>query len=336
MILSALAVLTVVQPAALGGEAITLGRKFQPKEKLTYAVAANVLAEQRSGSLQTWIPEEFDINYRFTTEVQAMKADGIVQMLYTRPTYTTIEGETFTAPPKTKVEKVNQTVQLTVSPINEILDYKDLTKKPGAKPAPKPKTKKSVYGPLRPAVLQMGFLSPFISEIHRLSLFVGSFDSALDFNPKLPLDEVKVGDTWKRTASFQPQKLKGKEGKQAVQRLDYTYTYKGLVQSEGRQVQRVEAKLNLSTDLALFFNQMAEAKPEDTGLKKIPLKLDATILFDLDPKTGHTLLAQAQSQGGFQVFTTDDEEQAVLEERLKGRTTMRLVGSGTAAVKAKK
>jgi hypothetical protein len=46
-----------------------------------------------------------------------------------RPTFTEVRGETFNSPPKTTVDKANLDFQLTVSPINEILGMKDLTKK---------------------------------------------------------------------------------------------------------------------------------------------------------------------------------------------------------------
>jgi hypothetical protein len=318
-----LAALFVVAPAG----PVTLARKYTANEKLAYAVKATLNAEHRGGSLETWIPEDLDITYTFATQTQALKADGIAQILYTRPTFTITEGETFTSPPKSKVDKLNQTVQLTMSPINEILDVKDLT--------PKKKKTRLDLAPV-PGRQAMSFLGDFIGEVQRLSLFVGSFDSALDLAPRLPLDEVKVGDTWKRTVSYQPQKLKSKDNKQVVQRLDYTYTYKGVVASQGKQVQRVEATLEFSNDLAEFFNQTVEMTSEDTGLKKIPLKLSAKILFDLDLKSGKTIFAEANGVGGFQIFTTEDDDQATYEEKYKGRTTLQLVGTAMVPPTTKK
>ena len=319
-----LAALFVIAPA----DSVTLSRKYTANEKLAYSVHATMNAEHRGGALETWIPEDLDITYSFTTLTQALKADGIAQILYTRPTFTITEGETFTSPPKSKVDKLNQSVRLTMSPINEILDVKDLTPK---------KDKKGVLFVRTPARRQaMSFLGEFIGEIQRLSLFVGSFDSALDLAPRLPLDEVKVGDTWKRTVSYQPQKLKSKDNKQVVQRLDYTYTYRGIVQSQGKSVQRVEATLEFSNDLAEFFNQTVESTSEDTGLKKIPLKLSAKINFDLDVKSGKTIYAEANGAGGFQVFTTEDDDDATYEEKYKGRTILKLVGTSIVPPKPQK
>jgi hypothetical protein len=250
-----------------------------------------------------------------------------------------VAGETAEHPPKATVEKVDYNFDLTVSPINEILEMKDLN------PPKKKDPKKSGggdddgigYFAMRKTGRQNplgAFLGQFISDVYRLSLNVGSMDSALDFSPKLPIDEVKVGDTWKKTVSYQPQKLKGKDGKQAVQRLDYTFTYKGMVTVNGKQFYRINAALDLNTDLGAFLNQMADMKPEETHLKSIPLTLKQSIDYDLDPTTKRTVTARSKAEGGFKINITDIPDEPVEEEMLKGSTVMSLV-SVTTAVPAK-
>jgi hypothetical protein len=310
--------------AAIGSNApapVSLGRVFTPKEKLTYAVRSNMHSETRQRGLQTWIPEDLDINYDFTTHVEALKTDGIAVLRYQRPTMTEIQGETFNRPPVAKKEKVNYDFRLTVSPSNEVLEMKDLT--PPKKPVKKTKVVRWI-GPARQSVLQ-SIVGQFVSEVYRLSLFVGSFESALDFAPRTPFDAVNVGDTWQRTVGYQPQKLKGKDGKQAVQRLDFTYTYKGLVNGPKGKVHRVEGKLKFNTDLAEFINQTYEVTSDQTGLKSVPLSLESTIVFDLDPKTHHALEANARSDGEFKVVLTDNPDDPAQEEKIHGRTSMRLV-----------
>jgi hypothetical protein len=131
------------------------------------------------------------------------------------------------------------------------------------------------------------------------------------------------------------QKLKGKD-KQSVQRLDYTYIYKGLVKSGKTSVERIQATLALDTNLADFVHQTYDLKPEETGLKGIPLNLKATINFDLDPKTKRTLRATANAEGGFQVLITQLPDEPIEEQRLKGTTTLRLVSTGAPAKPARK
>lgn len=317
------------------GAPVTLARKFTLGEKLVYKVGAEIRAQQRGGNLDTFLPENAKFSYGFTTEVRKLKTDGIVEMMYSRPTFTLQEDEDFDSGPKTTVEKVDMKALLTVSPINQILEAEDLTPK-------QPKSKAEgdgdgdgggnfVLAPESARARQQDQFSQYVMEVHRLALFIGSFDSGMDFNPKLPLDQVKVGDTWKQTVSYEPQKLKGdKEGKQEVQRLDYVFTYKGPMVSQGRQVQRVQASLEFATDLAEFFKQIA---PDDDAVKhltKIPLNFKGTIDFDLDPKTLRTIHADAHSEGGFQLWTTDFPDRAELEENFKGNTTEDLVGVGTA------
>jgi hypothetical protein len=305
-----------------------LERTFVKGEKATYEIKSTLNSEQRFAGLETWMPADLDMVYRFSYEITAMKADGIAEMRYKRPTMTFIEGETFDAPSKKSVEKANLDFLLTVSPINDILDMKDMAKKPSAGGGKAGGGK--VFSQLRwhrsSEQDPVGaILDQFIGEIFRLAMFVGTLDSSLDFSPKFPYDEVKPGDTWKRTVGYSPQRLQGKEGKLAVQRLDYTYTYRGLVQSGQARVHRVSAELELKTDLAAFIHQAFDAKPEDTGLKEIPLSFKGTIDFDLDPKTFKTLKADAETVGEFKIVGTSLPNHAALEERFKSRTRLRPV-----------
>lgn len=313
------------QGSAPAAESVSLGRTFTKNEFLAYAVRSNLHAEQRTGDLVTWIPEDLDLNYDFTVHVKELKADGIAVMNYKRPTITEVEGQTTEEEPKAKVEKVNYNFLLTVSPFNEILEMKDLN--PPKKEKSSSKSDDDVirfaHTPRQDSL--GGLLGGFIGELQRLCLFAGGLDSSLDFAPRMTFDNVKVGDTWKRTVGYQPQKLKGKKNEQAVQRLDYTYTYKGLVPGEKGQVLRIEAKLSFNTDLADFFKQITGASGDEIGLDKAPMKLDATILFDLDPKTKMTLSADATSVGNFGLYQPG-KTSAVIEQKIQGHTRLFLQG----------
>lgn len=306
--------------------AIPLTRAFKPGQRMSYSVRASLQVQQRQMGLQTFIPEDLDFNYDFTLDVKDVNKDGIASVRYNRPKITEIEGETVDSGPKTRVENVKQDLMLKISPLNEILDMKDLT-------AEKPKGKPGSFRQLRwtgeTASQGLGeLIGPFVGEVQRLALFIGPFDTSLDIAPRMPVEEVSVGDTWKRTVGYQPQKVRGKEGQQAVQRLDYTYTFKGDDLWNGKPVKRVEAVLKLDTDLAAFFNQLFGAKPEQTGLKSIPLKLDATIQFYLDPTTLNTLAAVGRSSGGFSIMLTANPNEPLQEMLLSGRSNLKLVGTG--------
>jgi len=304
---------------------VSLGRVFAKNEKLAYEIRSSLHSEHRLRGLDTWIPEDLDLNYDFTTTVEDLKADGIAVLHYARPVMHEIEGETFNSPPKDNLIKSDINFRLTVSPVNEILEMKDLNEKAG-KPPKKDDSSLAMIPVAKRQNSLAGVLSQFVSEMYRLSLFAGSFDSALDFAPKTPFEDVKIGDSWKRTVGYQPQKLQGKGNKQAVQRLDYTFTYKGIVDSDGKKVHRIEGTLDLKTDLGDFVNQLVGMKPEDTGLKKVPLNMKSTIEFDLDLKTKTTLKAEAITTSGFSLFVTQFPDDAVQEDKIKAHTTMRLVG----------
>jgi hypothetical protein len=307
----ATALVLLITPQA---KPVELLRKFAVGEKSAYSVNAEMTVESRSGSLNTFIPEDITIRYLFNTEVTKLETDGFAKMRFIRPTITEIEGETFERPPKTKIEKLNQDVLLTVSPINEVTDVKDLAKKPVT-------TKGG--GRWMTGATQANPIGQFIGDIYRLVLFIGPFDSSLDLAPKLPLDEVNIGDTWKKTVGYQPQTLKGTQ-KKAVQRLDYTYKYEGPKTVNGKQIIRISAVMDLDTDLGAFINQLIGEDASKTGLKGIPLQVKGRIDFDLEPKTLKTLLAVAKTEGGFKVLLTDDDD-PIAEERFKGQTVLKLV-----------
>ena len=318
-----LAFLTPLDPAPT-----TLTRKFVLREKLAYNVNSHITPEVRMKGLETFIPQDLDIDYGFNYTVEALKADGIAAVRFQQPSLTETRGETSTSLPQAKTEKSDKVYQMTVSPINELLDAKDVTPpKPSKK---KPKTNAMAYWTAPGGAVQSPIFGDYVSEMHRLALFVGN----LTFSPSLPLEAVKIGDTWKRTVSYQPQKLKGKKGS-AVQRLDYTYVYQGPMKVDGKPVVRIQAKLDLNTDLGDYLRTlMAEYGMDEkqTNIKSMPLHMKATIDFDLDPATRMTLAANAISEGGFEI-NIKDESDAVYEERFKGRTALALVGRKVVAGK---
>lgn len=297
---------------------VELRRVFVKGEKAQYEVRASLQTERRAGELQTWFPDEIELIYKFNYEVLSMKSDGICVMRYLRPTMTQIQGETAESLPVTKVEKVNYDFNLTVSPVNEVIEVKE---------NPKPKKPASLlvagmFGSGQPQL--QNFIGQFVGEIYRLALFVGTLDASMDFAPPLPIVEVEPGDTWKKTVGFSPQKLSGKSGKVAVQRLDYTYKYIGIVDTGKRKVHRIEGELNLTNDLAEFIHQSFNVKSDQTGLKEIPMTMKAKVSFDLDLKTHQTISGRASAEGGFKIVAVG-QSQPVQEEKFKSSVTLNLL-----------
>ncbi|RYG28716.1 hypothetical protein EON81_28035 [bacterium] len=240
-------------------------------------------------------------------------------------------GDTAESGPKTTTAKLNQIVKMTVSPVNEPTDLIDET--------PKKKDPKKVAMLMRPAGRQADgaiiyLLQGVIQEIQSLSFFTGGFDASLDLAPKLPVEEISPGDTWKRTVGYAPQKLKGEAKKVAPQRLDYTYTYEGIVTRGATKVHRVTAKLSLKTDVAEFGRQMAGSQAD--AITKVPVTLDADIVYDLDLKTRHTIRAIATSRNSVQIYIKGFTA-PIQESRAKGQTTLSLLSRtvGASAPKPK-
>ncbi len=314
---------------------LELSRKFTAGEKLSYYARAQFVDEQRQGIVQTFIPQDEEINYRYTMLVQKVKADGIAEILYQRPTMTFVMGDTAESASKSEVEKLDYKYLLDVSPVNEVVSEKDLNPKK-AKEKPKSKDRDGLFSQsLKNKVLRQGtqadgvaygLLLSFVGEIQRLAFFVGPLDSGLDIAPKFPFDEVSVGSTWKKTVGYSPQKLKGQGDKQAVQRIDYTYTYMGVMKNkDGKDIQRIQAIAKLDTDLIEYARQLVGGSASSSMFKSVPLKFDAKIDFDLDMTTLHMVKASAESSGSFGI-AVKGAEQPLLEDRFKGRTSVKLEG----------
>jgi hypothetical protein len=261
--------------------------------------------------------------------VQKVKADGIAEILYQRPTMNIVEGDSAESASKTMVEKTNLKFLLDITPVNEVVSEKDLSPK-------KPKDKdgllshSTVANILRQGTqadgVALGLLFSFVGDIQRMAFFVGPIDSGLDIAPKFPFDEVSVGSTWKKTVGYSPQKLKGQGDKQAVQRLDYTYTYQGVMKNkEGKDIHRIQAKVKLDTDLIDYARQLVGGSASSSFLKSVPLRFEGTIDFDLDMTTMHMTKAAAESKGSFSI-EAKGAEQALLENRFRGRTSVKLEG----------
>lgn len=310
--------LALVALAPTNESAVLLQRLSKPGEKLKYNVASRLITETQSIGITTFIPEIIEIDYDFTAEATTTKPDGIFDFRYKRPTMNINDGEEKT------VEKADLDLMITLSPINEFLEVKDLApKKPPAKGG----------GSLRLAlpsgtpqdIILGGILGQFVDEIQRLALFIGSLDSAIDFQPKLDFREVAKGDTWRRTVGFSPQKLATKGNKTVMQRLDYVYTYDGLVDSGGAKVHRVVANLEMDSNLLQFMKDNVDLSRVSVHFNEITFKLKAQINFDLDAKTGHTVRAEAKSEGGFKIVASEYPDDPYVEQKLKGTTIMKLV-----------
>lgn len=320
-----LAFLTPLAPAKT-----TLVRKFAANEKLAYAVRSHLTSEQRQKGLQTFLPSDIDIDYNFTFLVKGLQADGMAVINYARPTMTITEDNS--SGTHKKVEKSDLNYRIVLSPVNEMIEAKSLKPEKPQKEKPQGEGEVEMVGPEDANRYALAVFGRFMGETQRMALFIGSLDSSIDLSPKLPLEAVAVGDTWKRTIGYQPQKLSGKEGKAAVQRLDYTFTYLGPKSVNGKQILRIQAKLNLKTDLIDYVKTLFDEVGSTTFITSLPLTLDATIDYDLDPKTRHTLATRATSTGGYGLFIKGESD-AIIEGRLKGRTDVDLVGRKLNVVK---
>ncbi|MDI9641196.1 hypothetical protein QPK87_05930 [Kamptonema cortianum] len=320
---------SLLMASALGvaqNQPADLSRKFTKGQTFAYEVRSHMIDEVKQGELAIGIPSEVDINYDFTYTISDVKPSGFATLHYKRPWLDEVQGETADRPPKTTRIKMDYNLELSLSPINEVTGVKDLNppNKTGGGSLQSAKLARILKGAgVAPA--QVDIVGQFSQELYRLALFIGPLDNSLDFNPKMPFEEAKIGDTWQRTVSYQPQTLKGSaDNQQAMQRLDLTYVYDGIVESRGKKVHRVSASYKLDSDAALFINQMMRMKPSESGLEKFPLQIETKLIFDLDLQTRDTLYAESNTKGHWSLKVIGRND-PVVESDFKGKSILRMV-----------
>lgn len=305
----------------------TLLHKFAKGEKSLYRVEATIDSDFQPNGLTTWFPVQYTFKYQFSTEVKSLGADGIADVNYKMPTLTEITGETYDKGPQTKVNKQNANLIFKLSGVNDVLDETDLTPKKPKKKDDKSEDEEDKGGQMlarfRGPHASVAKLDDFVSEVHSLCLGIGP--NGIDLAPRLPIKPVNVGDTWKHTVSYQPQRS-AKTGKTAVQRLDYTFTYRGLIDVDGVKVARVDADLELKTDLSDYYFSATGLSREESRLKAWPLNAKIHGEYDLDPKTFKTRHAVVKSTGDFRLEIGGDEPGSEAE-KFKGQTELTLVNS---------
>ncbi|RYG31823.1 hypothetical protein EON81_22045, partial [bacterium] len=73
---------------------IELYRKYVAGEKLSYAVKATYVDEERSGEQITFLPTDVQQAYTFTLDVLKLKNDGFAEARYKRPVLNFTIGDT--------------------------------------------------------------------------------------------------------------------------------------------------------------------------------------------------------------------------------------------------
>lgn len=309
------------------GPPVTLAHQFKKGEESKYGFESTLVAETKPPGVLTFLPRSYGFEYTFTTKVNDVDQDGNARLRYDRPKTVMVQGEFGDEPEVRAAEKGGDIhLNVRVSSINEILEVAEVKPaeggtKPGGSTKPGGRFNLLTPNPLQSATQQIA--GQFVSQFYRIALMVGSLDSGLDFSPKLPIVPVRPGQTWKKTVGYSPQNLAG-SSRQAVQRLDYTYTYVGLADSNGKPVQRITAALDLETDLGTYVNQLFGTKPAESGIKGLLVKFHSVITYDLDPTTFRTIRATANSEGSTKLdvtFQTTPYE----EEKFTAQATLKLL-----------
>ena len=312
--LTGLALATLLRPYAAQDAAVTLERKFVKGETRKYQVRSHLTIETDETGSPVAIPEEVSFEYDFTSKVTDVMQSGFAAIDYRRPALVQIDGETFDAPPRSHALTSNEHIALTLSPINEVTEMKTVSGTHAT----------LMFRREEPTTLLQAL--PFSTSLYQMAVMIGGPDSSIDFNPKLPFEPVAPGATWKRTVSYTPQSLKGNaSGKQAVQRVDMTYTYVGRKTVGGATVVRIEGALNLDTDVTRFVADSMGLPMDRSPVKSLKVVLHGKILFDLSPADLHTIRASATSNGDYLLMVQRGNQMLQVHQKITGTNKLKSV-----------
>ncbi len=302
-------------------EPVEIYRTFEKGKTYSYSVRTHLQSETREVGRNTFIPSDVDINYDFNYKIIDVKSSGMAKVLYQRPAISQIDGETASSGPITTKVPLNWKMELDLSPVNAVTGMKDLTKEKKINSVwfKQPVAYRTFSS--MTSMERQDIVSQFVSELQRMVLFVGGLDSSLDFAPRLPLGEVEVGEKWRQTMSYQPMEIKGSGGQFEVQRLDMDLVFNGMKDKNGVPYASITGLLKLDTDAAKYINQAMQMTANQSGLAKLPMKLETKIEFELDPKTFTTRRATSSSLGNWSIFIAGFND-PVQEERINGRASI--------------
>lgn len=323
MVTSLLAVAALGQAAA---QPTDLTRVFTKGESFRNQVRTELVIERRYPALgqQTAFPESQGLEFVSTLEVKDVKNGGFATAIYRRPFMTLVLGETVDAPERRERVTTNFNLQMDISPINEVTAIKDMN--PPARPTRPGGGTAQMLRVLTPAQDDMrgavdAFVGQFAGTLYQFALGVSTIEDGIDLAPKLPYEPVTIGETWKRTVGFAPQRA-GAGSRVENRRFDITFTYAGPVQRNGRQMLLINGLLKVDGDVAGFINQDSRRGAADSGIREFPLKMESNIAFYLDPKTRHTIEADVTTKGSMRIVTTQTVT-PLMEEVFSGSLRLR-------------
>lgn len=289
--------LSTILLATVQSEPIELIRTYKVGDKFAYEFNSRVDLDEREYPLETFLPSTQRINYLFNMQTEKLMPDGGANLRFKRDKLTIRHSETVDEPPKNETVKTDENLLLTFSRANQIIGIKDESPKKPEKPAEgggyarivaQQKVSRIVSS------MQMPLMQFFI-EFIRFAGFVNFFD----FGPNLPAKRVKIGDSWKETKGYSPKTITtgADAGKSLMGRIDYTYTYKGTVEKDGKQFVLIEGKLIHDSDVAPFIAGLMRVPPDRSPIKAAKIRFDGTVNYYLDTKSLETVSISAKSDG---------------------------------------
>lgn len=314
--------LSAILLTSVQSEPIELNRTYKVGDKFNYEFNSKVDIEDRQYPSETFFPSTQRINYGFNMQTEKLMPDGGANLRFKRDKLTVRYSETFDEPPKTETVKTDENLLLTFSRANQIIGLKDESPKKPDKPNEGGGELKSLIRPMIESIfknIQMP-MGQFFGEFVRFAGFVNFFD----FGPNLPAKLVKVGDFWKETKGYSPKTITvgADAGKSLMGRIDYTYTYKGSVEKDGKQFVLIEGKLVQDSDVAPYVAGLMRVPQDRSPIKEAKIKFDGTVNYYLDPKTLETVSISAKSDGYCNLVLKELEGGPYFEMKFKSTASL--------------
>ncbi|MER3466983.1 MAG: hypothetical protein C4340_07915 [Armatimonadota bacterium] len=308
----------VMAIALSSAEPVTLQRVFRQGETSTYDFTTRITLDVREYPLETFIPVNERVNYKFTLTTERLKPDGAADVRFKRNKVTIRSGERFDEPPKEKKVGRDENIVFTLSRTNQVLSSRDESPKPPASGGLRAAMLR--HASLAAAGVALDIIDDWIALMHQLAGFVNFFD----LGPILPARPVEPGETWKETVGYAPITVAegADKGRTLNARIDYVYTFMGEVEQGGRSMYHIQGTYKHDADAAKYIEDLLTQERMVSPFKEIRLQMEGKVDYFLDKSTCSVIRISASANGYFGLTVKELPDAPVMEEKIKSSASL--------------
>lgn len=311
-------VVAILSLVSLSTEPVTLERVFRQGETSTYDFTTRIMLDVRDYPLETFVPVNDQVYYTFVLTTERLKPDGAADVRFKRNKLTIRYGERFDEPPKEEKIGREDNILYTLSRTNQVLSLRDESPKPPQRGG----LQATMMRYASPEVAELAFdiIDDWIAQMHQLAGFVNFFD----LGPVLPVHPVESGATWKETVGYAPVTVSegADKGRTLNARIDFTYTFMGESDYQGRKVYHIQGVYKHDADAAKYIEDLLKEARMASPFKEIRLQMEGKVDYYLDKSTCAVIRINAEANGYFGLTVNELPDTPVMEQKIKSRASL--------------